>query len=122
VVRSAFDCPVSARPATATTAKVTFANTFQTPVAEIATAFSFALNPHTRSAWYENARPIASPPGSTLEAAVEACDMISARVIDSPGSAAIQGGANVSRLMIAAPARIAMSRPDRLETTSSTSP
>jgi hypothetical protein len=48
--------------------------------------------------------------------------MISARLIDRLGSAAIQGGANVSRLTTAQAIRIAMSVPDRSATASATSP
>jgi len=48
--------------------------------------------------------PIASPPGRTFAAAVEACASTSAFQNERPGSAATQGGAKVSRLRIALPA------------------
>ena len=48
--------------------------------------------------------PMASPPGSTFAAAVEACVITRALRKERRGSAAIQGGAKVSRLRIAAPA------------------
>ena len=79
----------------------TLANTFQTVVAAVPTVTCSTVKPQRRSIEYEIAMPTASPPGSTLEAAVEACDSTRACRNERPGSAAIQGGANVARLRIA---------------------
>ena len=66
--------------------------------------------------------PTASPPGSTLAAAVEAWESTIACRKESPGSAAIQGGPNVARLTIAAAASAATPPPLSPETASQTSP
>ena len=122
VVSRACDCPPRARSPTATTAKLTLAIVFQTAVAAVATATCSTRKPQRRSIEYDSAIPMASPPGITLDAAVEACDITIAWPKDRPGSAAIQGGAKVTTLRIAVPARSARSRVERSWRALQTSP
>ena len=106
VVSSGWDSPPIARNTTAATEKITFANAFQTVVAALPTVTCSTVNPQRRSIEYEIAMPTASPPGSTLAAAVEACESTSECPNDRPGKAAIQGGPNVRRLRIATAMRL----------------
>ena len=78
--------------------KARLRNWFQRPVSVTARATSRATNPQRRSIAYEVATPAASPPGTTIESAVETCVTVIAWPNESPGSATIHGGAKVSRL------------------------
>src|SRR4029077_17164296 len=122
VVRSGSDWPPIARIPTAVTVKATFAMTFQTRGSPGAPPTCSTRKFHFRSIEYDRAIPIASPPGITLDAAADDCDISSALRNDRPGSAAIQGGANVRTLRIAAPTSSAMSFVERPWMTCQTAP
>ena len=121
IVSSVCDSPPVASNPTATTANTTLAKALKTAVAAVATATCSARNPQRRNIEYERAMPTASPPGTTLDAAVDACDITSAWTNERPGSAAIQGGAKVRRLRTAAATSATRSSVLRPETMSHTS-
>ena len=73
--------------------KARLRNWFQRPVSVTARATSRATNPQRRSIAYEVATPAASPPGTTIESAVETCVTVIAWPNERPGSATIHGGA-----------------------------
>src|SRR5262249_21257057 len=83
--------------------KVRFRNWFQRPVSVIARATLFDEKPQARRMPYDPATPAATPPGMTIERAVEACVTMNACRYASPGSATIHGGAYVTRLTAVAP-------------------
>ena len=122
VVSRACDSPPIARAPTPATAKMTLAKAFQTVVAAVPTATCSTPKPQRRNIEYERPMPTASPPGSTLEAAVEAIESTSACMKDRPGNAAIQGGAKVARLSSATTTSAAMSCVLRPVMISQTSP
>ncbi len=78
---------------------------FQTPVTATASPTGPLPNPQERSIEYEPAIPTAAPAGETSESAVEAWLIMNAWRKPIPGSAAIQGGANVTRLITVATVR-----------------
>ena len=96
-------------------------NWFQRPVSVTARATSRATNPQRRSIAYDVATPAASPPGTTIESAVETCVTVIAWGNDRPGSATIHGGAKVSRLTSVAAKRSAIHSHDRSWTSAQTS-
>ena len=82
---------------TATIGNERLRNWFQRPVSVTARATSRDANPQRRSIAYDVATPAASPPGTTIESAVETCVTVIACANDRPGSTTIHGGAKVSR-------------------------
>ena len=94
--------PESARRNTATIGKPRLRNWFQRLVSVIARVMSRVGKRQPRSTPYEPATPAATPAGTTIESAVDAWVTICACMNDRPGSATIQGGANVARLIAVA--------------------
>src|SRR5262245_43285753 len=105
VARKAVWSPVTASPKTAMIGYARFASWFQTLTRVTARAIGLLPNPQTLRIPTWPAMPIAAPPGATIESAVEAWVIISAGQKRRPGSATIQGGANVQRLSAVAAIR-----------------
>ncbi len=120
VCRSGFFPPWTVRRASAITGKPRITNWFQTPVTATASVTAAGLKPHFRSIPNDSAIPTAGPPGATTVRAVDACVTTNAWRKRSPGSAAIQGGANVARLSTVAPPSRAKSCHENPLTTSHT--
>ena len=96
VASTAVGWPASASPKTATTGKNRFANWFQRLVSVTARATGAPSKPHPRRIPTWPAMPTATPPGATIDSAVEACVIVSAGTKRRPGSATCHGGANVT--------------------------
>ncbi len=101
--------------------KASIASWFQTPVRATARPTAGLANPHARSIVNESAIPTATPAGATYVEAVEAWVTTNAWRKRRPGSAAIQGGANVARFSRVAPRRRAMSVHESIVTAPQTS-
>ena len=113
--------PVNVSSTSARVGKASMESWFQMPVSATASPTAALTKPQARSIANESAIPTATPPGATYVEAVEAWVTTNAWRKRRPGSAAIHGGANVTRLRIVAPARSAMSFHDSPLTTPQTS-
>ena len=122
VCRAAPLPPVSVSSASAIAGKPRIASWFQIPVSVTASATSSAWKPQASSIAAETPTPTTGPPGARYVPAVEACVTVSACRKRRPGSAAIQGGANVTMFSRTVASKIPIHAHESIFTWSQTAP